>query len=437
MNSSPLLPVSVLWFLLGLAIGILPFAIYRGRLSSRIDQLAKELPLDEAGADLSVMSRLSMRIAHHQAQTEQLERRVDMWKQIVYLAPIGYLQVDEENQLIWCNAAAVQLLGIYQGDDYEPRLLLELVRSYELDALIEKARGKNQPHQREWVFYAISADAENLSQARSTPIRGLAFPLQAGEVGVFLENRQEAVTLSQQRDRWTSDVAHELKTPLTSIRLVAETLQPRLDPPNRQWLDRLLNETIRLSRLVQDLLDLSQLDLNPSQRLKLKEIDLIKLIYAAWQSLEPIAVEKQVKFHYDGLETVIIRADEARMHRVFLNLLDNSLKYSPERGIIRIKTTLQDLPKPRIQIDLIDAGEGFPEDAIEHVFERFYRADPSRVRQTQGREAMQPTGGSGLGLAIVRQIVEAHQGIVRAQNHPETGGAWLQLVLPCSGSATR
>jgi two-component system, OmpR family, phosphate regulon sensor histidine kinase PhoR len=429
--------VALLWFLVGLAIGVIPLTIYRSRLNSRIDQMAKDLPSDGTEVDLSMLSRLSMGITHYQAHTEQLERAIEVWKQIVHLAPIGYLQVDEENQLIWCNAAAVQLLGIHQGDDYEPRLLLELVRSYELDALIEKAREKNHPHQREWTFYAISADAENLSQARSTPIRGLAFPLSEGEVGVFLEDRQEAATLSQQRDRWTSDVAHELKTPLTSIRLVAETLQPRLDPPNRQWIDRLLNETIRLSRLVQDLLDLSQLDLNPSQRLKLKEVDLVKLIYAAWQSLEPIAVEKQVQFHYDGLETVTIRADEARMYRVFLNLLDNSLKYSPDRGIIRIKTTLQDQPKPRIQIDLIDAGEGFPEDAIEHVFERFYRADPSRVRQTQGREAMQPTGGSGLGLAIVRQIVEAHQGTVRAQNHPETGGAWLQLALPCDSSATR
>jgi two-component system phosphate regulon sensor histidine kinase PhoR len=423
--------VSVLWFLAGLAIGILPLTIYRNHLSSRIDRLARDLPPNESAVDLSMMSRLSMRIAHDQAQTEQLERRLDVLKQIVHLAPIGYLQVDEENQLIWCNTAASQLLGINQGDDYAPRLLLELVRSYELDSLIEKSREKGQPHQREWTLYPVSANAENLSQAKSTPIRGLAFPLPAGEVGVFLEDRQEAMTLSQQRDRWTSDVAHELKTPLTSIRLVAETLQSRLDEPNRQWVDRLLNETIRLSRLVQDLLDLSQLDLNPAQRLRLKQTDLIKLIYEAWQSLEPIAREKRVQLHYSGLESVIIRADEARMHRVFLNLLDNSLKYSPHQSIIRITTTLHDQAKPKIQVDLIDAGAGFPEDAIEHVFERFYRADPSRVRSAQGREIMQPTGGSGLGLAIVRQIIEAHQGSVRAQNHPETGGAWLQLVMPC------
>jgi two-component system phosphate regulon sensor histidine kinase PhoR len=423
--------VSVLWFLAGLAIGTLPFTLYRGQLSSRINRLAKDLPPDEAAIDLSVTSRLSMLLTHHQAQIEQSESTIEVWKQIVSLSPIGYLQVDEENQLIWCNPAAVKLLGINQSDDYAPRLLLELVRSYELDSLIEKARDRDQPHQREWLFYPISADAEDLSQARSTPIRGLAFPLSEGEVGVYLENRQETVNLAQQRDRWTSDVAHELRTPLTSIRLVAETLQPRLDPPNRQWIDRLLNETIRLSRLVQDLLDLSQLDLNPSQRLRLTSVDLVKLIYSAWQSLEPLACEKQVQFSYNGLESVMIRADEARMYRVFLNLLDNSLKYSPAQSVIRVETVLQEHSKPRIQVDIIDTGEGFPEDAVDHVFDRFYRADPSRVRHVQGQEAALLASGSGLGLAIVRQIIEAHQGSVRAQNHPK-GGAWLQLVLPCN-----
>ncbi|MBE9010588.1 PAS domain-containing sensor histidine kinase [Pseudanabaenaceae cyanobacterium LEGE 13415] len=420
--------MSVLWFLAGFAIGILPFILYRGRLSSRIDRLTKDFPPDEAAIDLSVTSRLSMLMHHHQARLEELERSIEAWKQVQNLSPIAYLQVDEENQLIWCNPSAVKLLGITQADDYEPRLLLELVRSYELDSLIEKARDRNQPHQREWLFYPISADAEDLSQARSTPIRGTAFPLQKGEIGVYLENRQETVNLTQQRDRWISDVAHELKTPLTSIRLVAETLQPRLDPPNQQWIDRLLNETIRLSRLVQDLLDLSLLDLNPSQRLRLTSVDLVKLIYSAWQSLEPLACEKQVQFSYDGLESVILKADEARMHRVFLNLLDNSLKYSPSQSVIRVETALQDHSKPRVQIDIVDSGEGFPEDSIEHVFDRFYRADPSRSRQ--GQEASQLTSGSGLGLAIVRQIIEAHQGSVRAQNHPNEGGAWLQIILP-------
>jgi two-component system phosphate regulon sensor histidine kinase PhoR len=379
------------------------------------------------------MSQLGWAISQRQAINQILEQHIETWKQIVTAAPVGYLQVDEENQFIWCNPVAAQMLGLSQSSQHPPRLLLELVRSYEIDSLVEKARDRAQPCQREWVFYPASANADNLSQAKSIPLRGTAFPLAQGEVGVFLENRQEAMTLIQQRDRWTSDVAHELKTPLTSIRLVAETLQSRLDPTHRAWMTRLLNETIRLSTLVQDLLDLSQLDLNPSQRLRRKSVDLVKIIYAAWQTLEPLTSEKHLRFSFDGCESVILNADEARMHRVFLNLLDNSIKYSPRNGVIRVQVRVQ--PPDRITIDLIDEGAGFPEEALPHVFDRFYRADPSRVRSlssmtaSDAATAVQLTSGSGLGLAIVRQIIEAHQGRVQAHNRPE-GGAWLQIGLP-------
>lgn len=403
--------------------------VYRAKLNSRVKLLTKDIQTDEGGLGFSLTSQLAMTIAHHQEINEQLERDIETWKQIVNMIPIGYLQVDEENQLILCNPAASQMLGMSQAVQYPPRLLLELVRSYELDSLIEKARDRNQPCQREWIFYPASADATDLSQAKSIPIRGLSFPLSEGEVGVFLENRQETMTLTQQRDRWTSDVAHELKTPLTSIRLVAETLQSRLEPPTRLWVDRLLDEVIRLSNLVQDLLDLSRLDLNPTQRLKLKSVDLVKVIYAAWQSLEPLASEKQVRLSYRGEDSIVLKADEARLHRVFLNLFDNAIKYSPVKGTIAVQVSHREDPQHLLQIDIIDAGSGFPEEALPHVFERFYRADPSRVRP-QTSEAYPLSSGSGLGLAIVRQIIEAHQGVVRAQNHPETGGAWMQILLP-------
>jgi two-component system, OmpR family, phosphate regulon sensor histidine kinase PhoR len=420
--------VQFLWFLVGLAIGLFPLMVYRARLHSRVQQLTKSIQTDDTG--FSLISQLGMAISHHQETQQELEQTIETWKQIVNLAPIGYLQVDEENRLIWCNSSACQILGM-QGAQSPPRLLLELVRSYEIDSLIEKARDRNQPCQREWNFYPVSADANNLSQSKLIPIRGLAFPLAKGEVGVFLENRQELLDLTYQRDRWTSDVAHELRTPLTSIRLVAETLQLRVEPPTRQWVDRLLDETIRLSNLVQDLLDLSQLDLNPTQRLKLKSVDLVKVIYAAWDSLEPLSSEKQLRFSYTGTDSIMLKADEARLYRVFLNLFDNGIKYSPMNGTIAVHVTEHQENRPRLQIDVIDSGPGFPTDSLPHVFERFYRVDPSRVRHQPAEKSSETTSsGSGLGLAIVRQIIEAHQGTVRAYNHSDGTGALLQILLP-------
>lgn len=424
-----------LWFLLGLAIGLVLLVWRQTQMRSRLKLLTQTLQVETVGLRSSLEAQMSAAIVYHQDAQQALKHQISVWQRIVDAAPIGYVQVDEENQLVWCNQTARDLFGIEPQSYQPPRLLLELVRSYELDSLIEKTRNRDQPCQREWTFYPASADADNLSQARSRPIRGSAFPLFEGEVGVFLEDRSEAIALSQQRDRWTSDVAHELKTPLTSIRLVAETLQMRVEPPIRDWVDRLINETIRLSMLVQELLDLSQLDLNPSQRLRLKSVDLVKVMYAAWHSLEPLSGEKQLKLSYEGLETAIVRADEARMHRMFLNLFDNSIKYSSPNGTIHVNLIRQPDHPARIQIEVIDQGTGFPQEALPHVFDRFYRADPSRVRldsytPTETGATMPLSSGSGLGLAIVRQIVEAHHGFVRAQNHPETGGAWMQIILP-------
>lgn len=447
-------------FLLGLAIGLLLLSWYHLRFSTRLTRLIRNLqPAAPQWSSVSPTA-LAHAIAAHLEQQQALEQELETWKQICRTAPIGFLQVDEENQLLWCNRQACQLLNIQDCAPTRPRLLLELVRSYELDELIEQTRTACQPCQRDWMFHPVSVDQSTLSQQQPFPLRGYSFPLRNGVVGVFLESRQEALLLVQQRDRWTSDVAHELKTPLTSIRLVAETLQTRLEPPLRNWVDRLLKETIRLSSLVQDLLDLSQLEARSRIQLNLSPIDLAKLVQLAWSGLEPLARRKQIQLDYQGPHSVLIQADEARLHRVLINLLDNGIKYSPAQQTIQVQISFPppELPtKHYVCLSVIDTGPGFAASALPHVFDRFYRADPSRSRgwdtRLAGKDLIEATeisageeptaatpaepetsvpvsSGSGLGLSIVRQIVEAHQGFVKASNHPETQGAWLQVFLP-------
>jgi two-component system phosphate regulon sensor histidine kinase PhoR len=259
------------------------------------------------------------------------------------------------------------------------------------------------------------------------PIRACSIYLGKGKVGIFLVDRQEALAIAQQRDRWTSDIAHELKTPLTSIRLVAETLEPRVEPAARIWVERLLGEIERITKLVQDLLELGQMDVGIESILNLSEVNLSLIVRSVWATLEPLANRKQVKLKYIGDEQLLWRLDESRIYRLLLNLLDNSIKHSPSLQSITIKTSVVD---SNLIIETIDAGEGFPEEALTHIFDRFYQIDPSRTRSGLER------GGSGLGLAISRQIVTLHKGAIAAKNHPETGGAWITITLPYQNPAT-
>uniref|UniRef100_A0ACD5GN84 PAS domain-containing protein n=1 Tax=Desertifilum tharense IPPAS B-1220 TaxID=1781255 RepID=A0ACD5GN84_9CYAN len=202
-----------LGFSLGLLVGLALLVGYRVWLELKLKNLLPDLKSDTLRATRSSLSRLLWAIAFQQETCRDLENQVERWKQLLYLAPIGYIQVDEENQLCWCNQQACQLLGIQAPAAARPRLLLEIVRSYELDELIEVTRDAQKPCQREWTFQPTCADPTNLSQQQAIALRGIGIPLTRGEVGVFLENCQEVLILSQQRDRAFSDVAHELKTP--------------------------------------------------------------------------------------------------------------------------------------------------------------------------------------------------------------------------------
>jgi len=491
--------VAILEFCAGLGIGLSLLWWQRSRSDTRLKNLARKLRPDIpkiTDSPFSSASQLALAIGHQQKVQQQIEQQLEAYRQIIQAAPTGYLQVDDENRFIWCNQQAQVILGIApEAYPSKPRLLLELVRSYELDDLIEQTRNTGKPCQSEWIFYPVNADPLNIATQQTYALRGYGMPLRDSQIGIFLESRQEAMNIRQQHDRWASDLAHELKTPLTSIRLVAETLQSRLEPPLKDWVDRLINETVRLSNLVEDLLDLSRIERGSPSPLKLKPTDLVELIHSVWNSLEPLARKKQLTLKYAGPDRLIIPLDQARFHRLLVNLLDNSIKYSPWHHPICVTVSLQPAQTAHsqnasppnasesyaaVRLDVIDYGSGFPEKDLPHVFERFYRADPSRARLTVQPSGVQASGvqasgvqasevrasgisskpsskvasfnstranspngaegqiqgGSGLGLAIARQIVEVHQGSIQASNHPETGGAWLQVRIPQHMSAS-
>jgi two-component system, OmpR family, phosphate regulon sensor histidine kinase PhoR len=426
----------LLGFLIGLAVGI---GLCIGQQIQLNRYLVREIqPLTSRFSKMSLplIPELQKAIATLKQQRQDWQQSLQTYQDLLDFAPLGYLQVDEENQLLWCNQQAREILYLQRWQLGQVRLLLELVRSYELDHLIEQTRDRQKPQTKEWVFHPSCDNAVEMPKIKSLTLRASSLPLPNGQVGVFLENRQPLLDMNQVRDRSFSDLAHELRTPLTSISLVVETLQNRLEPPLNRWIDRLTQEVNRLINLVQNWLELTQMEATPDIQLHTEPVEVRSLITSVWETLEPLAQRQKLSLKYSGPENLWIKADQARIYQVFLNLLDNSIKYSHPSTNILVQAEIlfqnddhrNNLVSSVLEINLIDSGVGFSETDLPHIFERFYRGDKARTHSPLTESnSVGSIVGNGLGLAIVRQILLAHGASIKAMNHPETGGAWMQL----------
>ncbi|TAF57473.1 MAG: sensor histidine kinase [Oscillatoriales cyanobacterium] len=464
------MPVNEVFFLcLGLGLGIVIAGWQRLKFERSLERLQILFPPDIKDTQLPPLWKLRRGMSWLADNNDQLLLEVECWRATVQMAPIGYLQVDRDNYLQRSNATARSILGLSDQGTITPRLLLELVRSYELDRLIEKTRKTQEAQVRCWTFYPTSASVTEIERCQPLALCGSSIILPNGHIGVWLENQQEMAELKESRDRWVADLAHELRTPLTSIKLVAETLEQRLEGTPLTWTQRLVAETDRLISLVQDWLDLTKL--NTDHLREHQPFLLADLIDDVWVTLEPLAHRRGISLVFQEQAAFTIKGNRNRMFRVFLNLIDNAIQYSPDHQSISITIAAIDarhlpnspnlpnvpsspnVPTPcpeistlnpnainpadvdhvdHIAIDIIDSGSGFSEDDLPHVFERLYRGDRSRVRVTTrpGEPPARHTSGSGLGLAIVEQIIHDHNGTVTARNAPQGTGAWLQIILP-------
>jgi len=419
----------------------------RWRSHRRIVQSLMMLSADTSQVDLSLESLVRRGVTEAREQQQRLATELQSWQRILESSPLATLLVDQDNVLVWCNGAARSLLRIAPEQLERQRLLIEVVRSYELDRLVQRAREQHRPSERAWTYHAVEVgdiSANPLATLGDRPLRddgialaGRAELLPNGDAVVFLENRQAIIDLERSRDRLTSDLAHELRTPLTSIHLVFETLQERLEPPLREWVDRALPEVQRLMAFVRDWLDLTQLDRDRTLAPEAEPTDLPSLLSSVWNALTPLSDRKELQYAYSGPEELWIAGHGGKLYRLFINLIDNAIKYSPKGSTIRIDLAIEATEDGRhyARVDLIDQGQGISPDDLPHIFERLYRGDPSRARppqtDTPARLALEARStGSGLGLAIAQQIALFHGGSIRARNHP-TAGAWMQVRLPC------
>jgi two-component system, OmpR family, sensor kinase len=229
--------------------------------------------------------------------------------------------------------------------------------------------------------------------------------------------QQVKMTQQAQRD-FVSNVSHDLKTPLTSIRGWSQALVDGTavtEEERQQAAGIIYNETERMQRLVNQLLDLARIE-SGQLKLVVEPVDMGQILVEVHSALAFSAQESGVRFTFDRRETPPVLGDYDRLGQLFSNLVDNALSHTPPGG--RVHVGLRADGGQGVEVTVQDSGEGIAAADLPRIFERFYQADKSRVRGN-GRV------GAGLGLAIVRELVEAHHGRIRAISQPGQGSAFI------------
>ena len=205
----------------------------------------------------------------------------------------------------------------------------------------------------------------------------------------------------EQLRRFTADASHELRTPLTAIRSVGEVALGKGGSENyyRDTIGSMLEETNRLTELVDSLLTMSRADAG-RVAMHFSPVSLLELAKESANLLEVLAEEKEQSIRIEGSETIQVNADRTILRQALVNLIDNAVKFSPDKGIIQIRVREEG---PNAIVEVQDSGPGIPQEHRARIFERFYRVDKARARQK---------GGTGLGLSIVDWAVKAHRGTV-------------------------
>lgn len=333
----------------------------------------------------------------------------------------GVIAVDSQGHILLVNPTMIRLFGL--TPDVVGQALHDVPPLNSLGTHLEATlRG----HQREHVEIR---QGETILSLHATPLRDEAGDVQ-GAVAI-LHDVTERYRLERMRRDFLANVSHELRTPLTSIRGFAQAILEGMvsgEEQTRRYLRVIMDESLRLTRLVNTVLDLSRIESNAVQ-LNLEPLDLSTTITDAVESLEPICKDRDIRIGVLLPPLPPVKADPDWMAQIFLNLLENAVRHSPRGKAVAIRGEVVDEGADRrVRIAIEDEGEGIPEDDLPFIWERFYKVDKSR-RYQHGV-------GTGLGLVIVKEMVQLHNGRVYAENRAEGGSRFVvELPAPIPSSA--
>ena len=236
-----------------------------------------------------------------------------------------------------------------------------------------------------------------------------AFNQLLGRMRVINDSRQEFV----------SNVSHELKTPMTSVKVLADSLNQQPDAPvelYREFMQDITEEIERENKIINDLLTLVKMDRTEAE-LDIRTVDINSLLEKTLKRLRPIARQRDIEVVFESIRSVTAEVDEVKLSQIFTNLVENAIKYNKEHGWVRVRL---DADHQFFTVEVSDSGIGLKEEDYEPIVERFYRVDKSHAREI---------GGTGLGLSIARSAVLLHRGSIRVSS-VEGEGTVFTVKIP-------
>jgi two-component system phosphate regulon sensor histidine kinase PhoR len=404
------------------------------RLAALVDALERHEPPTHVGtSEHDFMSGAEQRLLEAAdriaSELDTLEEQRNEFDAILRNMNEAVVVTGAHGEIVLLNGAARRLFALQPESTYAGRHFIELCRDPRLQEFIARA---TSPDPREVITaeVPIQNPAQRYLEASAAPVRLAAGG--AGRVFVFHEITRLRAYETVRAD-FIANLTHELRTPLTALYGYAETLQKGVDDLDTQqrFLGIIERQSRRLARLIDDLVSLSDLErgLIP---LKFEPLAPSRILEEAAELMREQAIragiELAVKCSPDLPDIAI---DHDRIHQVMVNLLDNSLKYTPRGGLVTVEARTRldgangvgpPANLPGIEFAVADTGEGIPAAAIPRLTERFYRVDRARSREL---------GGTGLGLAIVKHIVQLHHGTLHIESRLREGTTvtvWLPVT---------
>lgn len=325
----------------------------------------------------------------------------------------GLLLLDRSQKIYLANRAFKNLFGL--KIELRGKTILEALRLHELEDLVQRVQAEGQ-------VFDYEVKLPDLTE-RWLRVNAAVISNSAGErEGIILvfHDLTRLKQLERTREEFVANVSHELRTPLSLIKGYVETLLDgaRNNPEvAERFLKIIERNTNRLDLLIQDLLTISALE-SGRMKLNLQPIDVRAVADKVLSDLHRKAADKNVTLANE-LPLSPVRADANRLDQVFANLVDNAIKYGRPNGHVTVGGTR--LEDGKLEVFVRDDGPGIPPEALDRVFERFYRVDKARSRDQ---------GGTGLGLSIVKHIVQAHGGEVWARSELGKGTTFFFTLPP-------